>query len=124
MPRLLSSLVLRAFGAGELAPGLLARADTQLYQTGARTLRNFLIQRHGGACNRTGTKYVATVKTGQPWLLKFVYNATQTYVLEFGANYVRFFRNGLPITVSGVAAWSGATGYVVGDLVVQGGVNY
>src|SRR5207248_1744480 len=46
------------------------------------------------------------------------------YAIEFGNGYARFHKNGALVTVAGVAAWDVATPYVVGDLVVQGGVNY
>jgi hypothetical protein len=122
----LNSLVHRAFSDGEIAPALSARADLPLYGRALRTCRNFLVQRHGGVANRSGTTFVAEVKNSgsSTWLLKFVYNATQTYILEVGEGYLRFFRDGARILVSGVSAWSGATAYVVGDLASSAGVNY
>lgn len=122
------TLVQRAFASGEIAPGLSARADLKLYTEALRTCRNFVVQRHGGVANRTGSKYVATAKgTGstEAWLFPFIFAAAnESYIVEAGEGYFRFHRNGAPVTVSGVAAWSNATAYVVGDLVVQGGVNY
>jgi len=122
----LQSLVSRAFSAGELAPSLGMRADLTLYTLGLRTCRNFIVQRHGGVANRPGTKFIAEVKDSEAdtWLLKFVLSATQTYVIEVGEGYFRFFKNAAPVTVSGVTAWSGATAYVVGDLASRLGVNY
>lgn len=122
----LNALVLRAFGGGELAPGLSARADIGLYQQGLRTCRNFIIQRHGGVANRTGTKYIAEVKdsANPPSLLKFVFNSTLTYVMEFGSGYIRFFHNGARVEVSSVAAWADATLYTYGAIVSDGGTNY
>src|SRR5262245_48208607 len=124
MPRTLDNLVLRSFAGGELAQGLSARAELQLYQQGLKTCRNFIVQRHGGVANRTGTKFVAEVKTGQPWLLKYVFNSTLTYVMEFGENYIRFFRNGARVTVGSPAAWDSGTAYVPGNIVSESGVNY
>ena len=122
----LNRLVQRAFSDGEIAPSLSARADLELYGRALRTCRNFLVQRAGGVANRSGTQFVAEVKdsTSPTWLLKFVYNATQTYVMEVGSGYLRFHRDGAPITVSSVSAWSNATAYVVGDLVVESSVHY
>jgi hypothetical protein len=121
------TLIQRSFAAGEIAPALTARADTTKYLTALKTCRNFLVLRSGGVGNRPGTKYCATTKNGtlHSKLLPFCFPAAnQSYVIEAGNGYFRFFQNGAPVVVSGVAAWSGVTAYVVGDLVVSGGVNY
>jgi hypothetical protein len=85
-----------------------------------------IVQRHGGATNRAGTPFLNEVKdsTKVARLVKYVYNASQTYVLEFGDFYMRVFKLGARVSVAGVAAWNGATAYVVGDLVLSGGINY
>src|SRR5256885_10850288 len=116
----------RTFASGEIGPTLYGGADPGLYQRALAACRNFIVMRGGGVANRPGTEYVATVKdsTTLTHLLKFVYNATDTYIIEAGQFYFRFHRLGAPVLVSGVAAWNGATAYVVGDLVVQGGGNY
>jgi len=119
------SVVLRSFAAGELAPGLYARADLAKYITGARTLRNFIVRRHGGAAARPGFKYVGAMKSTGKLLKPFVWQAANaSYVVEIGDNYFRFIKDGAYVTVSGVAAYNGATAYVPGDLVASGGVNY
>lgn len=122
----MSSLIQRSFAAGEVAPAIFGRADQVKYQTGLATARNFFVRRHGGMSNRPGTRYRATQKssTASGRLWKFVFNAEQTYVLWFENQSLRFVRNGALITVSGVAAYNGATAYVPGDLVESGGVNY
>lgn len=122
----MTSNIQRSFAGGELAPALYGRADQSKYQGGARTLRNFVVQRHGGASNRAGSRFVIETKTSaqKSRLLKFVYSSTQTYVIEVGDLYMRFIQNGAQITTSGVAAWSGATPYQVGNLVTSGGITY
>lgn len=122
----MTSVIQRSFAAGEIAPSLGGRADHVKYQTGLRTCRNFIVMRHGGVANRCGSQFINEVKdsTTQTYLLKFVFNADQTYVIEAGNQYFRFYRQGARIAVAGIAVWSGATNYVPGDLVVQGGVNY
>src|SRR5438132_13222346 len=116
----------RAFAFGEIGPTLYGGADSGIYQRALAACRNFIVMRHGGVANRPGTEYVTAVKdsTVKTYLLKFVYNSTDTYIIEAGQLYFRFHRLGAPVLVSGVAAWSGATNYVVGALVVQGGINY
>ncbi len=120
------SVIQRSFVAGEISPAMGARADQTKYTSGLRTCRNFLVLRHGGVANRPGTRYVATAKlTTATRLMPFIFEGDdQTYMIEMGELYFRWFFHGAPVVVAGVAAWNGGTDYVVGDLVVQGGVNY
>lgn len=122
------TLMQRGFATGELAPGLGARADLPKYLSALRTCRNLIVRRHGGVAKRTGTLSIAETKTSvsaKAFLQPFVFAAADaSYIIECGDNYFRFFHNGAPVLVSGVAAWSGATTYVAGDLAVSGGINY
>jgi len=120
------SIIQRSFAGGEIDPALAGRADQVKYQTGAKTLRNMQVLKHGGIANRSGTEFTNEVKTSSlaTYLAKFVFNDDQTYVIEVGNQYFRFIRGGSRIVVSGVAAYNGATAYVVGNLVSSAGVNY
>jgi hypothetical protein len=121
-----TSLIQRSFAAGELAPALHARADLARYLTGLRTCRNFFVRRHGGVANRSGFEFVAEAKAGGiPALHRLVFPAADaSYLIEAGANYFRFHRNGAPVTVSSATAWSSATVYVAGDYASRLGVIY
>lgn len=120
------TIAIRSLSGGELSPALYARSDIVKYQTGLRACRNFIIQKQGGAANRPGLQFITEVKdsTDTTRLFPFVFNADQTYAIEAGDKYFRFIRDGAQIVVSGVSAWSGATAYVIGDLVSVAGVNY
>lgn len=121
------SAILRSFAAGELSPALAARADLARYATGLRTCRNFMVQRHGGVTTRPGTTYVATCKDDLARLFRYVSEvAGESLLIEAGPNYLRFYKNGALVTVDAgdLDAWSGATNYVIGDLVAVGGVAY
>ena len=122
----MSTIAQRSFAAGEIAPSLYARTDQNRYSSALRTCRNFIILKHGGTANRSGTEFIEEVKTSakETRIIPFIFNADQTYVLEFGDEYIRFYKDGTQITVSGVTAWSGSTAYVVGDLASRLGVNY
>lgn len=111
------STIQRSFAGGEIAPALYGRADQVKYQTGLQTCRNFVVMRHGGVSNRPGTKFIAEVKdsTKSVRLVKFVFNASQTYVLEFGNQYMRIIKNGVQLKVSGVP-YEIATPYQTADL--------
>lgn len=121
-----ASPILNAFNAGELSPLIDGRTDLAKYFSGAKLVRNFLGTVQGPVVRRGGTRFVSAIKTeaNRAWLIKFEFSATQCFYLEFGGSYVRFYTNHGQLLVSGVAAYSGATNYVLGDLVVQGGINY
>ena len=119
-------IIQRSFAGGEIAPALYGRADQTKYATGLKTCRNFVVLKHGGVGTRGGTKFIAEVKNSllETYLIKFVFNNEQSYLIEVGNQYMRFIRDGAQIVVSGVTAYNGGTAYVVGDLASSGGVNY
>lgn len=98
----MSTVIQRSFSGGELSPSLYARVDISKYATGARTLRNMIVQRHGGAQNRPGSMFVGEVAYSDTpvRLVPFVFNNSQTYVLEFGEQYMRVIKQGGYVTDS------------------------
>jgi len=115
-----------SFSGGEVTPEFFGRIDDAKYQSGLAACRNFILLPHGPAANRPGFEYVHTVKdsTKRTRLLPFTFSTTQTFAIELGAGYFRFHTNGATLMAGSPAAWSGATAYVVGDLVTSGGVRY
>ena len=89
------STIVTNFRAGELSPRLEGRIDLQKYNEGAQTLTNMLVFPQGGTTRRPGTKFAGRSKDGgKVRLINFEYSDEQAYVLEFGANYIRFFKDG------------------------------
>lgn len=88
--------IINAFNAGELSPQLEGRTDLAKYYSGCRTLENFLIFSYGGATRRPGTKFIAQAKNSDEAvrLIPFEHSTVQAYILAFGDEYIRFFRNG------------------------------
>lgn len=106
----MSVAIQRAFSGGEITPGLYARIDVAKYVTGLKTCRNFIVLKHGGAYNRSGTGFVSEVKDSSKTirLIPFIFSDEQTYVLEFGNLYMRVIRNGIPqydltLTITGIS---------------------
>lgn len=97
-----NSIIQPSFTGGELSPALYGRVDLARYQTSLKTCRNFIAQLYGGADNRPGTKYVAGVKTHSAAvrLIPFAFSTTQTYVLEFGNQYMRVYKDGGQVVYS------------------------
>lgn len=113
-----SNILQRAFSAGELAPALGARADLARYAAGARTVRNFVVQEHGGAANRSGTRFVVEVKTSsaRTYLLPVVFSDALAYVIEVGDTYFRFVRLADQVESSPGVAYEISTPYVTADI--------
>ncbi len=83
------------FTAGEISPRLKGRVDLNKYQNGAQKVLNFIIKPQGGLFARSGTKFIREVKdsTRKGILVEFEFSDTQAYMLEFGHNVVRVFKD-------------------------------
>jgi hypothetical protein len=95
------------FTGGELSPNVDARVDLAKYYNGCALLENMLVIPQGGACKRPGTQFVAEVKVSSlpVRLIPFIYSQDQSYVLEFGDQYIRFFCNHGRIEIVQVTGW-------------------
>lgn len=84
-----------SFNAGELSPFLEGRIDFDKYPKGLKVCENFLPMVQGGLTKRPGTKRAFNTKDGtkRSRLIRFRYNNQQSYVLEFGDQYIRFYTN-------------------------------
>ena len=112
-----ASHAVTSFTSGELSPRLDGRVDLAKYNTGCTTLENFIVHPHGGVSRRPGTKFVAEVETSseKTRLIPFEFSSEQTYVLEFGNEYIRFYKDNGQILDSG-SAYQISSPYVTADL--------
>jgi hypothetical protein len=115
-----SSPILTNFTSGELSPRLNGRIDMEKYYNGASTINNFQVLMHGGLQKRSGTRYIAPIKTqtgsnSGARLIPFVFSKTQAYILEFGHNYIRFFKDEGQIT-SGGSVYEISTTYTAAQI--------
>jgi hypothetical protein len=100
-----------SFNAGELSPLMDGRTDQEKYFSGCKLLENFIPTVQGPVVRRAGTRYVGTTKNnGEAFFMTFEYSLEQSYALEIGDLYVRFWVNrgqllsgGLPYEI--VAPW-------------------
>jgi hypothetical protein len=115
-----------AFNGGELSEYIAGRPDVAKYAVGCRQMSGWIPLVEGPAITRPGTQFVAEVKNSahRTWLVRFEFSQTDSYMLEFGDKYVRFYFSRAQVQVSGVAAWATSTAYVAGDIRSNGGVNY
>ena len=93
MPR--SAPIQTNFTAGELSPRLEGRVDINKYANGCKSIENMIVQKHGPVTRRGGLYFASEVKDSASTtrLLPFEFSVTQAYVLEFGDQYVRFYKN-------------------------------
>lgn len=93
------SSIITNFRAGEISPRLEGRIDLQKYNEAVKELENMIVFPQGGVTRRPGTYYAGTTKDGgQVRLINFEFSDTQAYVLEFGNNYIRVFKDGGLVT--------------------------
>lgn len=81
---------------GEVSPTVAARVDIDVYRKSLAKCENYFTRVQGGASNRAGFAFIAEAKDSlkKVRLHPFEFNTTQTYVLEIGDQYMRFYRNG------------------------------
>ncbi len=105
------------FTAGELSPRLEGQIDFKKYFNGCSELTNMIVYPHGGATRRGGMYFVSEVKTSskEVRLIPFEFNVTQSYVLEFGDTYIRFYKDNGQIQ-SGGSAYEISSPYLEAEL--------
>lgn len=125
-------LAYRSFAGGEITPELAGRLDLTKFQTGLQLARNFMTLPHGPATRRPGFEYVqqcrfvSPTETREIRLMPFSFSATQTAVLEFSKERIRFHIGGgtLLEAEKTITGWTGASpavftsaghGYASGD---------
>jgi hypothetical protein len=120
-----------AFTGGEASPKVDARVDQAKYRTLMRQCLNMIPYKTGGLTRRPGTQWMGTAKYTALFgglcgaiVHKFEFSPTTSFIMEFGHRYVRFYSNGLQVTVSTANAWVAFTYYHVGDFVSNGGNIY
>lgn len=110
--------LLRSFAGGEITPELAGRIDLVAFQTGLSLCRNFTTLPHGPAARRPGFEFINECmdSTHVVRIIPFSFSSTQTVVLEFGHQYLRFHINGGALLESAIAI-SSIAGNAVNTLV-------
>ena len=106
------------FTSGELSPRLDGRTDLTKYPAGCKTLENMVIYPHGAAARRPGTQFISEVKTSsnKTRLIPFEFSTTQTYILEFGNQYMRVYKDKGRVETSPGTAFEISTPYLTAEL--------
>lgn len=106
-----------SFNAGELSPLMEGRVDFAKYGSGCQEQVNFIPTVQGPARNRPGTAFVSEVKFSnrRTWLWRFEFNVDQSFILEFGHLYIRFYTDHGQV-LSGMSPYEVISPYAESDL--------
>lgn len=88
--------ITQTVNGGEWSPRLDGRTDLAKFNKSCKTMLNYIVQPQGGASRRPGLRYVAGMKSdsAKGRLVPFQFSVSVAYVLEFGNQYIRFYKNG------------------------------
>ncbi|MCF1458348.1 MAG: hypothetical protein LPH21_12560 [Shewanella sp.] len=102
---MISPFVLNNFNGGIFSPLLSARNDFGKYKNGFLHSENLIPLVQGPLTKRPGTEFIAEVKYSdlETRLFSFNYSEGESYILEFGHRYIRFYTQGGRLEVSGDA---------------------
>jgi len=93
-----TDIIQTSFVGGEFAPALYGRTDIAQYANACSIVENFLIRPFGSVISCAGTEYINECKTGGSTglarLMRFVFSQTDSYVIEMGVGYFRFYTDG------------------------------
>jgi hypothetical protein len=87
--------LLTNFSKGELSPLVEGRPDLAAYFEGGSIIENFVLLRQGGLQRRFGTRFIKEVKDSSKdtILLPFEASVDDSYAIESGDLYKRFYKN-------------------------------
>lgn len=134
MPK--ASPIQSSYNVGEISPLVHGRVDQDWYGSALHTCLRYIPLVQGPITRCPGTHFVAEVKDSLAATLirRFEFSTTQAYIIEFGNQYCRFFKDNAQITLTAqnitgitqanpaVVTYSGADTYANGDRIVITGV--
>ena len=83
-----------SWNGGELSPLMVGRVDTSIYQIAAERMENFVPCIEGPLQKCPGFERIRKAADTASWMMRFVFNLTQSYALECSDQRIRFYTNG------------------------------
>lgn len=107
-----------SFVGGEFGTSLYGRTDVAQYANACAIVENFLIRPYGPVISAPGTKYINTVSTStvRTRLIPFIFNRADSYVIEMGPLYFRFFTNQGIVVTTGTTPFHLAHSYTESEI--------
>jgi len=96
-------IIKNSFTGGEFGKSLFGRTDVAQYQYACEEVENFLVRPYGSLISTPGSTYVAEVKSSgtNTRLIKFIFARNDSYVIEMGHLYFRFYTDGAQVVTGG-----------------------
>ncbi len=133
-------LIKSSFSSGEVSPSLYGRIELAKWHSACSVARNFFVSYRGGLLSRGGLAYVgvckqpASANSTPPRNIEFTFNIFQSYILEFGEQYMRVVANGGYVTENALAITAATKAnpcsltipghtYVAGDQIFLAGIG-
>jgi len=99
MPRV--QAVQTSFADGQISPRMQGYVDLPSYKNSLKVCQNYVPLPQGSVARRPGSYFVSRTKdNGSVRLVPFNFGQGQSYILEFGNLYVRFYRTDAVLTTS------------------------
>ena len=116
MPRQVFSQ--NGFNAGRLSPLLEGRQDIAQYDRGLSEARNCLVTPRGPVNRRAATEFIAEAKdsTSNIALIPFQFSEDDSFMLEFGDQYIRFYTNSAQVESAPSVPLEVATNYLSAEV--------
>ena len=109
-----------SFSGGEFAPSLFGRTDIAQYESACEIVENMLVRPYGPVISTPGTEFINECKTGGSTsiarLLNFVFSRTDSYVIELGVGYFRFYTDGAVVVSTGTTPYEVSHTYTASEL--------
>ena len=111
-------VIKNSFTGGEFGSSLFGRTDIAQYQYACETVENFLVRPYGSVISTPGTKYIAEVKSSgcNTRLIKFIFARSDSYIIEMGNLYFRFFTDQAVVVTGGSGTLEVAHSYTTTQL--------
>lgn len=92
-----------SFNAGEFSPFLEGHINLEKWADSGLLVQNLIPLKQGPLMRRGGTKFIKEVKTSadNTVLIPFQFNVEQSYIIEAGDSYFRFYKDNANITSGG-----------------------
>lgn len=105
---------------GEVSPSMYGRIDNDKYKSGLAVCRNFICLPQGPVQNRSGFAFVRQAKYADKpsRLIAFEFSSTDTMILEFGHQYIRFHSRGGTLLNANGTPYEISTPYSSDDIFV------
>lgn len=106
------STIVSDFTAGVFSPTMWGRVNYSSFFSSLRTGHNVTLVPQGGAMKTPGTFYVGLAKnnTGEVRFEEFVFSTDDSLVMEIGEEYIRFFKDHVPV-MNGAVPYEVTTPY-------------